>query len=80
MLTKSKMALAAVLVLGSASMAFAEDSSSSFAVDTYAPAALQQGYNQPLINREVALPQTQSANQGAANVFDRAGQVRDGGN
>ena len=76
MLTKIKLALAATLVLGSASMAFAEDSSSSFAIDTYAPAAIQQ--NQPLTTREVALPRTQAAVHGA-NYFDRASQVVDGG-
>ncbi len=82
MLTKTKLALAATLVLGSASLAFAEDSSSSFYVDTYAPAALQQNYNQPLTSREVALPRTQGTQatvHGAGNTFDRASQVLDGG-
>jgi hypothetical protein len=82
MFSKTKVALAAALVLGSASMAFAEDSSSSFAIDTYAPAALQQNYNQPLTSREVALPRsqaTQATVHGAGNTFDRASQVLDGG-
>ena len=76
MLTKTKLALAATLVLGSASLALAEDSSSSFYVDTYAPAALQQ---QALTTRPVALPRVQAPSANANQWMDRASQVTDGG-
>jgi len=75
MLTKTKLALAATLVLGSASLALAEDGSSSFYVDTYAPAALQQ---QTLTTRPVVLPRTQ-APVIHEQYIDRASQVFDGG-
>jgi hypothetical protein len=75
MLTKTKLALAATLILGSASVALAEDGSSSFYIDTYAPAALQQ---QTLTTRPVALPRTQ-APAASEQYFDRASRVLDGG-
>ena len=76
MLTKTKLALAATLIIGSASMAFAEDSSSSFAVDTYVPAAIQQ---QALTTRQVALPFVQAPVQSNDQWMNRASQVTDGG-
>jgi hypothetical protein len=75
MLTKTRLALAATLILGSASMALAEDGSSSFYVDTYAPAALQQ---QTLTTRPVALPRTQ-APVASDEYINRASQITDGG-
>jgi hypothetical protein len=75
MLTKTKLALAATLILGSASVALAEDGSSSFYVDTYAPAALQA---QTLKTRPVALPRTQ-APAASEEWINRASQVFDGG-
>jgi hypothetical protein len=75
MLTKTKLALAATLILGSASVALAEDGSSSFYIDAYAPAALQQ---QTLTTRPVALPRTQ-APVASELYFDRASRVLDGG-
>jgi len=75
MLTKTKLALAATLILGSATVALAEDSSSSFAINTYAPAALQQ---QTLTTRPVALPRAQ-APVVHEQYIDRASQVLDGG-
>ena len=78
MLTKTKLALAATLIIGSASMAFAEDSSSSFAVDTYVPAAIQQ-QARPLTTRQVALPFVQAPVQSNDQWMNRASQVTDGG-
>lgn len=76
MLTKTKLALAATLILGSASVALAEDGSSSFYIDTYAPAALQQ---QTLTTRPVVLPQSRAVSPAAERWMDRASQVFDGG-
>jgi hypothetical protein len=75
MLTKTKLALAATLILGSASVALAEDGSSSFDINTYAPAALQQ---QTLTTRPVALPHTK-APVASEQYLDRASKVFDGG-
>ena len=75
MLTKTKLALAATLIFGSATVALAEDSSSSFAINTYAPAAVQQ---QTLTTRPVALPRTH-APAASEQYIDRASQVFDGG-
>jgi hypothetical protein len=75
MLTKTRLALAATLILGSASVALAEDGSSSFYVDTYAPAALQA---QTLTTRPVALSRHQ-APAASDQYIDRASQVVDGG-
>ena len=71
MLTKTKLALAATLILGSATVASAEGVS----FDAYAPAAAQQ---QTLTTRPVALPRTQ-APVTSEQYFDRASQVFDGG-
>jgi hypothetical protein len=71
MLTKTKLALAATLVLGSVTVASAEGVS----FDAYAPAAVQQ---QTLTTRPVALPRTQ-ARVIHEQYIDRASQVFDGG-
>jgi hypothetical protein len=70
MLTKTKLALAATLILGSATVASAEGVS----FDAYAPAAQQQ----TLTTRQVALPRTQ-APVIHEQYIDRASQVFDGG-
>ena len=71
MLTKTKLALAATLILGSATVASAEGVS----FDAYAPAAVQQ---QTLTTRPVALPRTH-APAASEQYIDRASQVFDGG-
>jgi hypothetical protein len=71
MLTKTKLALAATLILGSATVASAEGVS----FDAYAPAAVQQ---QTLTTRPVALPRSQ-APAVHEQYIDRASQVFDGG-
>ena len=71
MLTKTKLALAATLILGSATVASAEGVS----FDAYAPAAVQQ---QTLTTRPVALPRTQ-APAASDQYINRASQVFDGG-
>jgi hypothetical protein len=70
-----KIALIAALIVGTASAALAEDSSSSFAIDVYGQSAQQQ---QVLINRDVALPHGFVTNQAPAK-FDRAGNPYAGG-
>ena len=70
MLTKTKLALAATLVLGSVTVASAEGVS----FDAYAP-ALQQ---QTLTTRQVALPHKQ-APAASDEYINRASQVFDGG-
>jgi hypothetical protein len=72
MFTKSKLALAATLILGSASVALAEGVSFD---ETYAPAAVQQ---QTLKTRPVALPRTH-APAASEQWMNRASQVFDGG-
>ena len=71
MLTKTKLALAATLILGSATVASAEGVS----FDAYAPAAVQQ---QTLTTRQVALPRAQGPVI-HEQYIDRASQVFDGG-
>ena len=71
MLTKTKLALATTLVLGSITVASAEGVS----FDAYAPAAVQQ---QTLTTRPVALPRTH-APAASEQYIDRASQVFDGG-
>jgi hypothetical protein len=71
MLTKTKLALAATLILGSATVASAEGVS----FDAYAPAAVQQ---QTLTTRPVALPRSH-APAASEQYIDRASQVFDGG-
>jgi hypothetical protein len=70
MFTKTKLALAATLILGTATVASAEGVS----FDAYAPAAVQQ---QTLTTRPVALPRTQ-APVIHEQYIDRASQVFDG--
>jgi hypothetical protein len=72
MLTKTKLALAATLIFGSASAALAEGVSFD---EAYAPAAVQQ---QTLKTRPVALPRTH-APAASEQYIDRASQVVDGG-
>jgi hypothetical protein len=72
MFTKTRLALAATLILGSASVALAEGVSFD---ETYAPAAVQQ---QTLKTRPVALPRTH-APAASEQWMNRASQVFDGG-
>jgi hypothetical protein len=72
MFTKTKLALAATLILGSASMALAEGVSFD---ETRAPAAVQA---QRLTTRPVALPRSQ-APAASDEYINRASQVFDGG-
>jgi hypothetical protein len=71
MLTKTKLALAATVILGSATVASAEGVS----FDAYAPVAAQQ---QTLTTRPVALSRSQ-APVVHEQYIDRASQVFDGG-
>lgn len=72
MLTKTKLALAATLIFGSATIASAEGVSFT---EQYAPAAVQQ---QTLTTRSVALPRTQ-APVAQDEWINRASQTVDGG-
>ena len=72
MFTKTKLALAATLIFGSASMALAEGVSFN---ETNTPAAVQA---QTLKTRPVALPHTQ-APAASDEYINRASQVFDGG-
>ena len=72
MLTKTKLALAATLILSSASFALAEGVSFN---EQYAPAAVQQ---QTLTTRPVALPRTQVP-AASDQWMNRASQITDGG-
>jgi hypothetical protein len=67
-----KIALIAALVIGTASAALAEDSSSSFGVNVYGQAAQQQ----VLTNRAVALTNGQASTQ---TKVDRASNPYAGG-
>jgi len=67
-----KIALATVLVLGAATAAFAEDSSSSFGINVYPQAAAQQ---RVLTGRDVALTGRPAATQ----TVDRASNPSAGG-
>jgi hypothetical protein len=73
MFTKTKLAVAATLILGSASMALAEGVSFD---ETRAPAAVQA---QTLTTRPVALPRTQAPAASDDEYINRASQVFDGG-
>ena len=72
MLTKTRLALAATLIFGSASVALAEGVSFD---ETHAPATVQA---QTLTTRPVALPRTQ-APAASDQYINRASQVFDGG-
>ena len=77
-MTKTKIALAAALMLGAATTAFAEDSSSSFPQNIYGQLGQYgqtqtfEGRNVGLTSRNVALPQGQAYGGTQANGFDRA--------
>ena len=73
-----KIALATALILGTATAAFAEDSSSSFGIDVYAQAAQRQQH-QTLTSRNVALRGGQSAIVRSQAEFDRASNPAAGG-
>jgi hypothetical protein len=80
MLTKTKIALATVLVLGTATAAFAEDSSSSFPQNIYGQLGQTQtfeGRNVALTARNVALPNGRVINVQRTN--DRASSPNAGG-
>lgn len=53
-MTKTKIALAAALVLGASATAFAEDSSTSFPQNVYGQQS-RYGYSQTFVNRDVGL-------------------------
>lgn len=87
-MTKTKIALAAALVLGAATTAFAEDSSSSFPQNVYGQLGQTQtfqgetfeGRNVGLTTRDVALPQSRGVYSGTqASGFDRASSPYAGG-
>ena len=78
MFRKTSMALAATLILGSASLALAEDSSSSFNTNIY-PQASRQAVQPTLTTRDVALPLASTGTPAADQWMNRASQVRDGG-
>jgi hypothetical protein len=69
-----KIAFVTALVLGTASAAFAEDSSSSFAINVYGQLG-QTGKQQVLINRDVSL----SGHVNPNTAFDRASNPYAGG-
>ena len=71
----TKIALAAAIVAGTASFAFAEDSSSSFGIDIY-PQATQR---QVQTSRNVALSGAQHTVRGAQAGYDRASSPYAGG-
>lgn len=71
-----KIALATVLVLGSAAAAFAEDSSSSFSIDIYPQGGVQQ--QRVLEGRNVALTGRPTATV-RSQTFDRASNPYAGG-
>ena len=79
MFRKTTMALAATLILGSASLALADDytDQAADALRNYGPVAAQQA---PLTSRNVALPHnTQIRQQNDSAWMDRASQTFDGG-
>lgn len=81
-MTKTKIALAAALVLGAATAAFAEDSSSSFPQNIYGQLGQAQtfeGRNVALTGRNVALPRNQAVYGGTQTNFDRASSPNAGG-
>ena len=84
MFRRSAAALAAVLVLGSASMAMAEDSSSSFEGRLNAMTERAWGaYHHRMVTRGVALHHhhhRHSFHSGGSSWMNRASQLRDGGN
>jgi len=82
MLTKTKIALAATLVLGTATASFAEDSSSSFGTNVYPQATQQQtwtGRNVALTGRGVTQPNAQFPSEIDVDRADRASSPYAGG-
>jgi hypothetical protein len=80
MLTKTKIALAAVLVFGSASLALADDGTTA-SLDTsrnVGSVGQQEIMQQRMMTRPVALPRTQ-APVVSDGYIDRASRVFDGG-
>ena len=75
MLTKTRLALAATLILGSATVALADDGTPA-ALDTsrYAGPVVQQ-----LTTRSVALSRSHAVSPAEEQWVDRASQVFDGG-
>jgi hypothetical protein len=76
-MNKLTSALAAVLVLGSASLALADDLATDQAADavrSYGPAVTHQG---PLTSKNVALPRNVQTN--SSSWMDRASQTFSGG-
>lgn len=81
MFRKSATALAAVLVLGSSSMAFAEDSSSSFEGRLNAMTERYWAATHRLVTHSVALHHRHHARGARSGSWvNRASQLRDGGN
>jgi len=82
-MTKTKIALAAALVLGAATTAFAEDSSSSFPQNIYGQLGQTQtfeGRNVGLTSRNVALSNNDQGVYGTqASGYDRASSPYAGG-
>ena len=80
MLTKTKIALAAVLVFGSASLALADEGTDA-SLDTsrnVGSVGQQEVMQQRIMTRQVALPRMQ-APVASDGYIDRASQVFDGG-
>jgi hypothetical protein len=73
MFTKTRLALAATLILGSATVALADEAG---VYDNRDAQAVQQ---QTLTTRPVALPQSHAVSPAAERWMDRASQVFDGG-
>lgn len=73
-----KIALAAALIAGTASVAFAEDSSSSFPQNIYSPYA-QQSAAPTLANRNVALSGRVIVRDAQTADYDRASSPYAGG-
>ena len=72
MLTKTRLALAATLILGSATVALADESGVYDNRDA-------QAAQQTLTTRQVALPRSHAVSPATERWMDRASQVFDGG-
>ena len=83
MLTKTKIALVAALVLGTATASFAEDSSSLFGINLYPQGGQQEistGRNVALTGRNIALPNGHAVHSGTQEAgFDHASSPYAGG-
>ena len=82
-MTKIKIALAAALMLGTATASFAEDSSSSFGINVYPQGGQQQvwtGRNVALTAPNATLPDGQAVYSGTQETgYDRAASPQAGG-